>query len=99
MALNHTEEVQAIHINMFLALPPDTFKASDKSFQYNYGRHSDEEEKNLERTKWFTTMERGYQRIQETKPATLGYALHDSQTHQIQSKPCLSPTIPSLSII
>ncbi|CAG7978452.1 unnamed protein product [Penicillium salamii] len=78
MALNHPEEVQAIHINMFLALPPDAIKASDKSFQYNHGRYSDEEEKNLERTKWFATIERGYQRIQETKPVTLGYALHDS---------------------
>ncbi|KAJ6033228.1 Alpha/Beta hydrolase protein [Penicillium canescens] len=36
------------------------------------GQYSEQEQKNLERTKWFATMERGYQRIQETKPVTLG---------------------------
>ncbi|EXM26041.1 hypothetical protein V3481_013054 [Fusarium oxysporum f. sp. vasinfectum] len=78
MALNHPDAVQAIHINMFLALPPDSRKAPEKYARYQKNDYTEQELKNLERTHWFATEERGYQRIQETKPVTLGYALHDS---------------------
>ncbi|CAJ0538584.1 Ff.00g066250.m01.CDS01 [Fusarium sp. VM40] len=78
MALNHPDAVQAIHINMFLALPPDSKKAPEKFARYQKNDYSNREVKNLERTSWFATEDRGYQRIQETKPVTLGYALHDS---------------------
>ncbi|KAF4473206.1 epoxide hydrolase [Fusarium agapanthi] len=78
MALNYADAVQAIHINMFLALPPDTKKAPEKYARYQKNDYTEQELKNLERTHWFATEERGYQRIQETKPVTLGYALHDS---------------------
>ncbi|EGU86064.1 hypothetical protein FOXB_03421 [Fusarium oxysporum f. sp. conglutinans Fo5176] len=78
MALNHPDAVQAIHINMFLALPPDSKKAPEKYARYQKNDYTEQELKNLERTHWFATEERGYQRIQETKPVTLGYALHDS---------------------
>ncbi|TVY63011.1 putative epoxide hydrolase [Fusarium oxysporum f. sp. cubense] len=78
MALNHPDAVQAIHINMFLALPPDSKRAPEKYARYQKNDYTEQELKNLERTHWFATEERGYQRIQETKPVTLGYALHDS---------------------
>ncbi|KAL5614012.1 hypothetical protein FOVSG1_003075 [Fusarium oxysporum f. sp. vasinfectum] len=78
MALNHPDAVQAIHINMFLALPPDSKKAPEKYTRYQKNEYTEQELKNMERTHWFATEERGYQRIQETKPVTLGYALHDS---------------------
>ncbi|KAK5046882.1 hypothetical protein LTR84_007236 [Exophiala bonariae] len=78
MALNHAEAVQAIHINMFLALPPNRKEAPEKYARYVANDFSQQEIVNLERTNWFATVERGYQRIQETKPVTLGYALHDS---------------------
>ncbi|KAH7196527.1 Alpha/Beta hydrolase protein [Fusarium flagelliforme] len=78
MALNHRDAVQAIHINMFLALPPDEEKSPEKFARYQKNEFSEQELKNLERTNWFANNERGYQRIQETKPVTLGYALHDS---------------------
>ncbi|SCO88754.1 related to hydrolases or acyltransferases (alpha/beta hydrolase superfamily) [Fusarium oxysporum] len=78
MALNHPDAVQAIHINMFLALPPDSKKAPEKYARYQKNDYTEQELKNLERTHWFATEERGYQRIQEKKPVTLGYALHDS---------------------
>ncbi|OLN83428.1 putative epoxide hydrolase 1 [Colletotrichum chlorophyti] len=78
LALDHPDAVQAIHINMFLALPPSAEKAPDKFARYQHNNYSDQELRNLERTKWFATEERGYQRIQETKCVTLGYALHDS---------------------
>jgi hypothetical protein len=57
MALNHADEVLAIHINMFLALPPDAVKAPDKFLRFTRGQYSDQEQKNLERTEWFATME------------------------------------------
>ncbi|RGP66310.1 epoxide hydrolase [Fusarium sporotrichioides] len=63
---------------MFLALPPDETKSLEKFAQYKKNDYSEQELKNLERTNWFANNERGYQRIQETKPVTLGYALHDS---------------------
>ncbi|KAF7553412.1 hypothetical protein G7Z17_g3641 [Cylindrodendrum hubeiense] len=78
MALNHPESVLAIHINMFLALPPSPEKSKEKFERYKNNAYSDQELKNLDRTHWFATDERGYQRIQETKCVTLGYALHDS---------------------
>ncbi|KAH6638492.1 Alpha/Beta hydrolase protein [Boeremia exigua] len=78
MALDHPESVLAIHINMFLALPPVEKKAPEKYARYVANDYSIQEIRNLERTHWFATDERGYQRIQETKPVTLGYALHDS---------------------
>ncbi|KAH6695604.1 Alpha/Beta hydrolase protein [Plectosphaerella plurivora] len=80
MALNDpkAEAVQAIHINMFLALPPSQDKAPEKFARYQNNDYSEQELKNLERTKWFATDERAYQRVQETKAVTFGYALHDS---------------------
>ncbi|KAF6785184.1 epoxide hydrolase, partial [Colletotrichum sojae] len=78
LALNYPDAVQAIHINMFLALPPKADKAPEKHQRFLKNDYSAQELKNLDRTNWFATAERGYQRIQETKPVTLGYALHDS---------------------
>ncbi|OHW96422.1 epoxide hydrolase [Colletotrichum incanum] len=78
MALNHPSAVQAIHINMFLALPPSREKSPEKFMRYEKNDYSRQELNNLQRTHWFATKERGYQRIQETKCVTLGYALHDS---------------------
>ncbi|TDZ36666.1 putative epoxide hydrolase [Colletotrichum spinosum] len=78
LALNHVDAVQAIHINMFLALPPKADKSPEKFERFRKNDYSEQALKNLDRTNWFATEERGYQRIQETKPVTLGYALHDS---------------------
>ncbi|KAL4971867.1 Alpha/Beta hydrolase protein [Aspergillus desertorum] len=78
MALNHLDAVLAIHINMFLALPPDPSASPEKYARYQRMDYSEQELRSLERANWFATTERGYQRIQETKPVTLGYALHDS---------------------
>ncbi|OJI97565.1 hypothetical protein ASPVEDRAFT_59247 [Aspergillus versicolor CBS 583.65] len=78
MALNHPDAVRAIHINMFLAVPPDEKLSPEKYARYIQNDYSEQELRNLDRTRWFATEERGYQRIQETKPVTLGYALHDS---------------------
>lgn len=57
MALNHAKAVQAIHINMFLALPPDSNKSPEKHRRYVSNDFSEQEIKNLERTKWFATFE------------------------------------------
>ncbi|KAM0327404.1 hypothetical protein ACHAQA_005690 [Verticillium albo-atrum] len=78
MALNHPDAVQAIHINMFLALPPVQEKSPEKFARHKNNAYSEQELKNLDRTHWFAADERAYQRVQETKPVTFGYALHDS---------------------
>ena len=57
MALNHADAVLAIHINMFLALPPDAMKAPEKFYRFQGGQYSEQEKKNLERTEWFATVE------------------------------------------
>ncbi|KAK2929000.1 Epoxide hydrolase-like [Fusarium oxysporum f. sp. vasinfectum] len=57
---------------------PRLQKGPQKYARYQKNDYTEQELKNLERTHWFATEERGYQRIQETKPVTLGYALHDS---------------------
>ncbi|KAH7126454.1 Alpha/Beta hydrolase protein [Dactylonectria estremocensis] len=78
MALNHSDAVLAIHINMFLALPPKKDHSPAKFARYQSNSYSQQELANLDRTNWFATKERAYQRVQETKCVTLGYALHDS---------------------
>ncbi|GKZ22830.1 hypothetical protein AbraCBS73388_009010 [Aspergillus brasiliensis] len=91
MALGHPDKVLGIHINMFLALPPSPESSVEKFQRYQNMDYSTQELKNLEeRTRWFANNEvskankispytlRGYQRVQETKNVTLGYALHDS---------------------
>lgn len=57
MALNHANAVLAIHINMFLALPPNATKAPEKFHRFQGGQYSEQEKKNLERTEWFATVE------------------------------------------
>lgn len=57
MALNHPDAVQAIHINMFLALPPNREKSPEKFQRYQNNDYSAQEKQNLERTHWFATKE------------------------------------------
>lgn len=57
MALDHPEAVIAIHINMFLALPPNAEKAPEKFARYQENDYSEQELKNLDRTNWFATAE------------------------------------------
>ncbi|PYI35598.1 alpha/beta-hydrolase [Aspergillus indologenus CBS 114.80] len=68
MALNHSDAVRAIHINVLLALPPDEHRSPEKYARYRRNEYSEQEIHNLERTYWFATEE----------PVTLGYALYDS---------------------
>jgi len=62
---------KAIHINMILAPPPPS-DAPDKP--------DADEEAMLKHIGKFYEMETGYQKIQGTKPQTLGFALSDSPT-------------------
>lgn len=57
MALNHSNAVRAIHINMLLALPPDEHKSPEKYARYSRNEYSEQEIRNLERTHWFSTEE------------------------------------------
>ena len=59
-----------IHLNMPLALPPPGVDPREGL--------TEREKANLDEQEFFQAQETGYQRIQGTKPQTLGYGLNDS---------------------
>jgi pimeloyl-ACP methyl ester carboxylesterase len=70
LGLKHADVVQAIHLNMVIAFPPDSSNPADGL--------NDQEIADLVEAQQFLKEETGYQRIQGTKPQTLGYGLNDS---------------------
>jgi pimeloyl-ACP methyl ester carboxylesterase len=70
LGANHASQVLGVHLNMVIALPPDPENPVDGLTQ--------EEVIDLMGAQHFLKEETGYQRIQGTKPQTLGYALNDS---------------------
>jgi len=67
---NHASHVAGIHLNMVIAFPPDPANPVEGLTQ--------DEVVDLMGAQHFLKEETGYQRIQGTKPQTLGYALNDS---------------------
>jgi pimeloyl-ACP methyl ester carboxylesterase len=70
LGANHADVVAGIHLNMVIAFPPDPANPVAGLTQ--------EEVVDLMPAQAFLKEESGYQRIQGTKPQTLGYALNDS---------------------
>jgi microsomal epoxide hydrolase len=70
LGANHADAVLGIHINMVLGFPPEGEGAFDGV--------TPEELTDLGDLQKFLDEETGYQRIQGTKPQTLGYLLNDS---------------------
>jgi pimeloyl-ACP methyl ester carboxylesterase len=70
LGARHAAHVLGIHLNMVIALPPDPANPVDGLTQ--------EEVVDLMGAQQFMKEETGYQRIQGTKPQTLGYGLNDS---------------------
>ncbi len=70
LGARHAGAVLGVHLNMVVALPPDPANPADGLTQ--------EELIALMQLQQFLEEETGYQRIQGTKPQTLGYALNDS---------------------
>lgn len=70
LGARHADAVLGVHLNFVVALPPDPQNPADGLTQ--------EELIPLMRLQQFLKEETGYQRIQCTKPQTLGYALNDS---------------------
>jgi pimeloyl-ACP methyl ester carboxylesterase len=70
LGANHADAVAGIHLNMVVAFPPDPSNPLD-------GLTQDEVIDMMPMQDWLRD-EAGYQRIQGTKPQTLGYALNDS---------------------
>ncbi len=70
LGANHADAVAGIHLNMVIAFPPDPANPAAGLTQ--------EEIIDLMHTQRFLEEETGYQRIQGTKPQTLGYGLNDS---------------------
>ena len=72
LGANHADAVAGIHLNMVIAFPPDPANPLDGLSQ--------DEVVDMMPMQHFLQEETGYQRIQGTKPQTLGYALNDSPT-------------------
>ena len=70
LGANHADVVCGIHLNMVIAFPPDPANPLDGLTQ--------DEVVDMMPMQTFLQEETGYQRIQGTKPQTLGYALNDS---------------------
>jgi pimeloyl-ACP methyl ester carboxylesterase len=70
LGANHADAVAGIHLNMVIAFPPDPANPLDGLTQ--------DEVIDMMPMQDFLRDETGYQRIQGTKPQTLGYALNDS---------------------
>jgi pimeloyl-ACP methyl ester carboxylesterase len=70
LGARHGSQVIGIHLNMVIAMPPDP--------QNPVAGLADTEIADLMQAQQFLNEETGYQRIQGTKPQTLGYALNDS---------------------
>ena len=70
LGANHADVVAGIHLNMVIAFPPDPANPLD-------GLNQDEVI-DMMPMQTFLQEETGYQRIQGTKPQTLGYGLNDS---------------------
>jgi microsomal epoxide hydrolase len=70
LGANHAGAVAGIHLNMVVAFPPDPANPLDGLSQ--------DEVVEMMPMQHFLQEETGYQRIQGTKPQTLGYSLNDS---------------------
>jgi len=70
LGANHGDVVAGIHLNMVIAFPPDPANPLDGLTQ--------DEVIDMMPMQTFLQEETGYQRIQGTKPQTLGYGLNDS---------------------
>src|SRR5436190_5673882 len=70
LGANHADAVAGIHLNMVIAFPPDPANPLDGLSQ--------DEVVDMMPMQTFLQEETGYQRIQGTKPQTLGYGLNDS---------------------
>nr|WP_299688850.1 epoxide hydrolase family protein [Hydrocarboniphaga sp.] len=66
----HAEQVEAIHLNLLTAPPPDP--------EHPHAGLSNAEIEAVQRNRVFAEHETGYQQIQRTKPQTLAYGLSDS---------------------
>ncbi|KFA76944.1 hypothetical protein S40288_05190 [Stachybotrys chartarum IBT 40288] len=79
IALLYPEHCLATHINMvyFPRPPPYASRPMDALAETVLGR-SEDEKKGVERGRWFMERGYGYNLLQATKPATLGFALTDS---------------------
>lgn len=69
MTLSYPESVKALHVNL-LSLPKPEFKTEPQ--------YTDFEKRSLQQHELFDTKEFAYYLVQNSKPRTLGFAMHDS---------------------
>ncbi|KAF2272984.1 alpha/beta-hydrolase [Westerdykella ornata] len=78
MGYLYPKHVKASHINMVISPPPKPTSAPLQVLKALLRWFTAEEKAGFERTMWFHKQGSGYYNLQNTKPQTLGYALHDS---------------------
>jgi len=69
MAVYHPDRVKALHVNLLSTEKPN-FKTEPE--------YTDFEKRTLARHQWFDQKEFAYYLVQNSKPRTLGFAMHDS---------------------
>lgn len=74
----YPEHCLASHLNLVLAKPPQFARQPLQYLKYHLLPASKAEKECAERTKWFEEHSYGYNLLQSTKPATIGFALADS---------------------
>ncbi|CAG8326007.1 unnamed protein product [Penicillium salamii] len=74
----YPEHCKASHINSVLARPPKFASNPLLALQHAVLPYSDREKKGLERSDWFNNEGFGYNKLQSTKPQTIGIALQES---------------------
>ncbi|KAI4241534.1 MAG: hypothetical protein L6R40_004514 [Gallowayella cf. fulva] len=78
IGLLYPSACKASHINMVAAQPPSPTDHPAHGLQHALTPYTDAEKAGLARSEWFQEEGSGYNKIQSTKPQTLGYALADS---------------------
>lgn len=74
----YPQSCKASHMNMIYPNPPSLTKNPVLTVQHAITPYTPREKAGLDRSKWFAEEGYGYNKIQGTKPQTLGYSLADS---------------------
>ncbi|KAF4556907.1 Epoxide hydrolase-like protein 3 [Elsinoe fawcettii] len=78
ISLLYPESCLATHINMVRAFAPTFAEHPLLALSHTITPYTEQEQRGLERSKWFAEEGSGYKTIQATKPQTPGYGVTDS---------------------
>lgn len=78
IGLLYPDHCRASHVNMVVGQPPKWTSSPFLALQHALTPYTDRERAGLERSRWFDEDGYGYNKLQSTKPQTIGAALADS---------------------